>query len=135
ALVAIAGLELELPLGTSQADGQHAQASADLDAAQARYEDRVSQIEAQVASLRTELEARREQIALVAQSADIAHDLAEAERGRLEIGTTTPLSVVQAQQTEREAELRRARAIVDRLVGLFSLEHLTGRLLERARAR
>jgi outer membrane protein TolC len=124
------GLELELPLGTSQLDGQRAEAQADLEAAEARYAALAAELEANVATLRAEIESRGRELALAEESARVARELAEAERGRLALGTTTPLSVVQAQQTHRESELRELRATVDRLVARFQLLDHVGALLD-----
>jgi outer membrane protein TolC len=68
-------------------------------------------------------------------SADAARAETELEaaeaRQRVLLGTTTPQNVVSAEQTLREAELRRLRALVNQLSARFELEHTTGTLLER----
>ncbi len=123
------GLELELPLGTSQYAAQHDAALAQLDAAEERYEARVRQLAAEMATLRTEVETAGQQVDLATETARVARELAEAEAQRLSLGTSTPLTVVTAQQSARESELRRLRAIIDRVIAELGLAHRTGQLL------
>jgi outer membrane protein TolC len=70
-------------------------------------------------------------VTLSTQTASSARELAEAERQRLILGTTTAQNVVSAEQTAREAELRRLQALVAQLTTRFQLEHATGTLLSR----
>ncbi|MGD8858779.1 MAG: TolC family protein, partial [Myxococcales bacterium] len=128
---ALVGLELELPVGASQLEAEHAAARARLQAARARYQDRAQAIEAQVASLRASLETGRERVALAQEMTAAAAELAEAERRRLQLGTATSIDVVQAQQADREAELRALRARVDQVQASLQLDHLIGALLAR----
>ena len=125
----LVGLELELPLGTSQAAAQHEGARADLEAAEARYQAREQALVAEVAAARVEVETSARQIELANETARLARQLASAESERLAIGTTTPLALVVAQQGQRESELRTLRAIVDRVTAELGLAHRTGQLL------
>jgi outer membrane protein TolC len=77
------------------------------------------------------LSAAAEQVALSTETSSVASRLAEAERQRLTLGTTSAQNVVTAEQTSREAELRRLRALVSQVTARFELEHGTGHLLER----
>lgn len=128
------GLELELPLGDNRARGDAARARAQLEAARARYQARIDAIEAQVGSLSVGLRAAIEQVNLAEETAGIAAQLAEAERQRLVLGTGQPSEIVRAEQTHREAELRKLRAIVDLMSRRLELEHAAGALLERVGA-
>lgn len=123
------GLELELPLGSSQAAAEHEGARAELEAAEARYRAREQQLVAELASARVEVETSSRQVALSTETARLARELARAEAERLAIGTTTPLSLVVAQQNQRESELRTLRAVVDRVNAELGLAHRTGQLL------
>ncbi len=126
------GLELELPLGSSQAAAQHAQANAQLEAAEERYEARLRSLGAEMATLRQQVETTSQQVELATETARLARDLAEAESQRVALGTSTPLTLVTAQQSARESELRRLRAIVDRVVAQLGLAHRTGQLIVTA---
>ena len=125
------GLEIELPLGSSAADAQRAQAEAQLEVAQAQRQ--VGNLNGSTAVLSAYESAvtAAERIPLAAESASVAEELATAERGRLELGTSTPSVLVEAQQDAREAELRRLRALVDAMVAVRDLEHTAGVLLDR----
>jgi outer membrane protein TolC len=125
------GLEVELPLGTSQVEAEHDLASAQQDAALARYEDREQEIAGRVASLRATLIATAERIERATEGERVATELAEAEREGLRLGTGTTLEVLEAQQSERDAKLERHRAQADYASAEAELAHLTGALVGR----
>jgi len=125
------GLELELPFGPTSGAANLDQSRARLLAAQLRYRASAEALEAQVATLHQELGAARERVALSAETAQIAGELALAEQQRLELGTTTPSVLLEAQQTARESALRRLRALVDVVTASLKLDHAAGRLLDR----
>jgi outer membrane protein TolC len=127
----IGGVELELPLGSGRYPAAAAAARADLEAAEARYQAEVDGARARVGSLAVNARAASEQVDLATETATAATQLAEAERQRLMLGTTTSRDVVSAEQTSREAELRRLRAVVSQASTRLSLEHTAGVLLDR----
>lgn len=131
AFTVLGGLELEVPLGESRATSEAARSRTQLDATRARYQARVDVIEAEVGSLEVELDSAHTQVELATQTTEIASELAEAERARLALGTTTSVNVVQAEQSLREAELRMLRAVVNQVTTQFGLEHSAGALLDR----
>ncbi|HWO12374.1 MAG TPA: TolC family protein, partial [Polyangiaceae bacterium] len=100
-------------------------------AAEARYQAEVDSVLARVGSLAVNARAASEQVELASATASAASQLAQAERQRLALGTTTSRDVVSAEQTSREAELRRLRAIVSQASTRLSLEHSAGILLDR----
>ncbi len=124
-----AALELELPVGGGRAEGAHQQASAQLAATRSRAEARRRAVEAEVATLFSELHAAQERIAQAGESATIADQLASAERERLGLGSSTPTTVIEAQQEARSALLRRERATVDGALAVLRIRHRTGELL------
>ncbi|WP_437604998.1 TolC family protein [Sorangium sp. So ce834] len=131
AFTVLGGLDLELPFGGGRASADAARARTQLAAAEARYQTRAEAIAAELTSLRVTLEASDEQVALATETARLAGELAEAERQRLLLGTSTSADVVKAEQTLREAELRKLRAVVTALTSRFQLEHAAGALLDR----
>lgn len=131
AFTATGGLELELPVGRSAADGQLAAARAQLASAEVSREQ--SELALQ-ASLREAYEGARsahEQLPLAEEAAEVARQLAQAEQERLELGTTTTVDLLTAQQSAREAELSLLRLRVDAANAAHQLEHTAGVLLER----
>lgn len=130
----IGGIELELPVGGGRYAGDAARARTQLSAAETRYQERELAIATQVGNLQQTARAAESQVALAAESARIAAELAEAERQRLVLGTTTSAEVVRAEQTSREAELRSLRTRVDAIKTNDELLHVTGSLLPRYRA-
>lgn len=131
AVVITGGLELELPLGPSQASAEYQRAVARIQAAEARVEGRKLAIDAEIASLVESIEEAIARHELAEETQRIAEELAEAERARLELGTTTGFDVLRAQQNARETALRGLRARVDAVIGRLRLEHLIGGLLDR----
>lgn len=129
--VATGGLELELPVGSAAADAQHDRAQAQLEAAEARLEAGRLTLRASLATAHEQAADARDRIALATEAADVAERLAEAERGRLELGTTTPADLVIAQQDARAAALRRLRTVVDAVTSARRLEDTAGVLLDR----
>ncbi len=129
--VATGGLELELPIGSSAQDARHEQASTLLASAELDHEAGIGLLRATLESRYEEVLAATERVPLATESASIAEQLAEAERGRLELGTTTTIALLEAQQTARESELGRLRAEVDTATAMHRLEHDAGILVDR----
>lgn len=129
AVTGMVGLSLELPVVPSGARAEVAGARLREEAALARLEARAQQVDAQAASLLDRLGTIERRVGLAERSLAIASRLAEAERGRFALGTTTPLGVLEAQASERDAELRVRRALVDQAGAAIDLGHLTGQLL------
>jgi outer membrane protein len=127
----LGGVEIALPLGSGRTPGDAAAAADELAAARARYQAQALALAAQASTLSVNLSAAAEQVELTRATAGMATRLAEAERQRLLLGTTTAQNVVTAEQTSREAELRRLQALVGQASARFELEHTTGTLLDR----
>ncbi len=128
---AMLGLEFDAPLGTSRESGEAARAHAQWQAAQSRYQALVNMLTADIAASHVEVTQFDERVQLATEAERIAAALAEAERQRFELGSTTSLDVVLVQQDHRQSELRRLRAVVDRTVAGLRLEHQLGQLLAR----
>jgi outer membrane protein TolC len=126
---ATAGLRLEFPFQDDRAEAQWAEARYRVEAAQARLDEQVRAAETEAALLLDRFETAGRTLALARQSADVAAKLAEAERGRLELGLSTALVVVQAQEDQRSSDLRVLRAEADRAEAALALGLLTGALL------
>ncbi len=130
-VVVSGGVELELPVGSSAAEARTAQAHAQLLAAEARLEVGRRDLSASLRAAFERAGGARDRVALATEAAAVAEQLAEAERQRLALGTTTPAEVVTVQQRAREAELRRLRAVVDAVTSAHRLEDAAGVLLDR----
>ena len=124
------GLELTFPMGPGETHAQYEQASAQLEGALARYEARARTLASEIASGRAEWASADERVALAATARDASHELADAERAGLSLGTVTSVEVVAAQEDERSAALTALRASADRREAEIRLAHLTGSLLD-----
>lgn len=131
AVVASVGLELELPVSSERRAAQRASADAAVEAAESRLAASVAQLEADLASQLASFRSAVARTSLTVDTARVSEQLAEAERGRLGLGTSTPNVLLQAQQTARESVLRHDRALADAAVASLSLEHGAGTLLDR----
>jgi outer membrane protein TolC len=129
AMVGTVGLELELPAGSNQADGNLASALAARSQAEAQLDALKAQLRADVASSHETLTSALARVQLSQDSVNNARAVVEGEQHRLSLGTATSADVIIAQQTHREAELRRLRALVDAAVASARLRHATGQLL------
>jgi len=126
---ATAGLRLELPFHDDRAEAQLAEARYRADAAQARLDEQARAVETEAATLLDRCRTAQRRLDLARQSTDVARRLAEAERGRVQLGLSTALEVVQAQEDQRSSELRCLRAAVDQAVAALAVGRLTGALL------
>lgn len=131
AFTAMAGVDLELPVAGGVAQAQHDQAVAQLEATELRYEARLRAIEAEAATAAARLDTAARRTVLARRTADLAQELATAEARRLELGASTPLELLAAQQSARASELRYLRALVDHSTASLAVDHLTGALTER----
>ncbi|MFO0615780.1 MAG: TolC family protein [Polyangiaceae bacterium] len=130
----VGGLSLELPLGSGSAPSERARAVAQLHAAQDRYQAKVDQIVADVASKRVDALSAASGVRLAEKTVDVSRRLAKAEQDKFALGTGDASDVVKAEESVREAELRLLRARVDAVTGGYALEHATGSLLDGAGA-
>jgi len=73
----------------------------------------------------------RNRIKLADATLAIAKQQFEAETERFRTGSATALQVREAEKTVRSAELRASRARADEIEASLTLEHLSGRLLQR----
>ena len=131
AFAASLGLSLELPIGGGRQGVDHERAAAQLEAAEARYQARLDELDSQVASQSVSFASATEQTALAGEVLEAAKAQAAAERDRLQLGTSVTTDLIKAQQQERDSELRQLRAIVSRAETRLQLEFQSGTLLER----
>jgi outer membrane protein TolC len=88
-------------------------------------------IRSSVASALTRMHAAREKAALSTRTERVAREQAEAERARFQAGSSIALSVQEAEDSLRQAQLRVQRARVDLLLAEVQLLDLRGELLSR----
>ena len=79
----------------------------------------------------TREESSRKRVKLADATLAIAKQQYEAEAQRFRTGSATALQVREAENSVRSAELRASRARADWIEASLTLEHLSGRLLER----
>jgi len=131
AVSAHVGLTFETPVVDTQRKAVAAQAKLSVESASfraAEVRDRV------IASVQAELareKAARRRVELAQETVRIAELQLEAEEARYATGTSTAVSVLQAEDDLQAARLRAARAKVDLLQASYALQRMTGRLLGR----
>ncbi|MCC6625444.1 MAG: TolC family protein [Deltaproteobacteria bacterium] len=130
-IIAMIGLEGELPFGRGSEDARLDGARARQRAAEARYEAQREELGAQVARTRRALVQAIQAATLSETNARVARELAEREADKLRLGTAVLTDLVIAQQSARDAELQLLRARVAVETTRNTLDELTGTLLAR----
>lgn len=128
-----AGLNLiyELPLTGRRREAATQQAQLAVQAAERRLEQARLSVERTIEEEIARFESARARAELARRTVEVAEAQLAAERRRYEIGTGTPLQVLEAEDAVRSARLRLVRAEVDLRTAAASAEHLSGLLLER----
>lgn len=129
----VAGLNLifETPLGTTQYRAAASQARLAVQEADRRLAQARLSAESGVDAERARLASAQERVGLARRTLEVAEAQLAAEQRKYEIGTSTPIEVLQAEEAVRAARLRVALAEVDLRSAEAAIDHLTGRLLER----
>ncbi|TNF22969.1 MAG: TolC family protein [Deltaproteobacteria bacterium] len=122
-------LTLELPTDRTTVESEAATARLAVDAARAKLQDAEEQLAQSAAELVTTLDSARARVAFAQETAALAHETLLGQQDRFASGAGTATELVIAEQDEREATLRVARARVDVEAARLSLAHLTGGLL------
>ncbi|MCK9459211.1 MAG: TolC family protein [Proteobacteria bacterium] len=125
------GLVYELPMSDTRKDAQRASAKVDVEIARQRLVTTGDQVRAEVAIALEKCASGRKRLALAEQTLAVARRLAEAERTRYDLGVSIFIQVRDAEEAEREAQLRTVRARIDLMQAQIELDHLTGALLAR----
>lgn len=129
----VAGVNLifETPLSANRHRAAAAQARLAVQEADRRLEEARLQAASGVDSERARLESAQERVRLSRRTLEVAEAQLAAEERKFEIGTSTPIEVLQAEEAVRAARLRVATAEVDLRSAEASLAHLMGTLVER----
>ena len=130
AVTALFSLIYEVPLEDTRLHQEEERASLAIDAAEASLAEARLVITQQVETLLQQRQAARRRIELAQGTVEIAHRTVEAAQGRVEVGSAQITQLLDAQEQERAAQLRLARARTDLVVADTTLASLTGRLLD-----
>jgi outer membrane protein len=130
AVTALFSLIYETPLEDTRLHAEEERASLAIDAAEATLAEARLTITQQVEVLVQQRQAARRRIELAEGTAEIAHRTVEAAEARVQIGSAQVQQLLDAQEQERAAQLRLARARTDLVVADTTLASLTGRLLD-----
>jgi len=130
AVTALFSLIYETPLEDTRLHAEEERAHLAIDAAEAQLAEARLTITQQVETLVQQRQAARRRIELAEGTIAVAHRTVEAAEGRVQIGTAQVQQLLDAQEQERAAELRLARARTDLVVADTTLASLTGRLLD-----
>jgi outer membrane protein TolC len=125
------GLTFEMPVTDTRRQSQIQAAKLAAHAAEKQLEASELELRSNVASAIAQRRAARERLELAGQTERIAHDQVDAERARFQAGGSIAITVQQAEDSYRQAQLRVQRARVDLVLADLSLLELRGLLLER----
>lgn len=123
------GLTYEIPLRDRRREAENERAQQATLVARHGLESARQRLLADLDTRRERVKSSRRRIELAEATVVVARATLHAEQERFRTGSSTALSVIQAQDQARAAELRLARARVDLASAHVGLLHLTGRLL------
>lgn len=129
AVTGMVSLTYETPLEDTRLHRTEERAALAVDAAEERLEAARRRIEAAVRSALSDEESAERRLELAEETVEIATQLLAAEEGRRELGTSTTLAVLDAEEQLRRAQLRAARARTDLARARITTRSLTGELL------
>ncbi len=129
AVSAHVGLTFEMPLTDSRRTAQIQAAEFAAHVAEKQIEEGEITVRTNVASAIAQRRAARQKLELATQTEKVAKAQAEAERARFRAGSSIAITVQQAEDSYRQAQLRVQRARVDLVLADLSLSELRGQLL------
>jgi outer membrane protein len=113
---------MSYPVGSSQAEAQHARARVQRQQAQTRLRNLEVQIAAEVANAALTVQSNMKRVEAATAAREFAQKRLEAEQSRFEVGMTTNFFVVQAQRDLRDAANTELRALADYRKSLVNFE-------------
>jgi outer membrane protein len=131
AVSAHVGLTFEMPLTDTRRSSQIQAAQLAAHVAEKQLQENELALKSSVASAIAQRRAAREKLGLAGQTEKIARAQAEAERARFLAGGSIAITVQQAEDSYRQAQLRVQRARVDLVLADIALAELRGQLLTR----
>lgn len=135
AVTGLVSLHFEWAVDETRAASERTRARLAIEAAERELEATRQAIRARIETLVERSRASRRRLTLSEETVALARESAEAERARFELGATTAISVTQAENELRNAQLRELRARVDLVQADTELAHHTGELVRRLRLR
>jgi outer membrane protein len=131
AVSAHVGLTFEMPINDARRTSQIQAALFAAHVAEKQLEENELSIRASVASAIAQRRAARARLELSTQTEKVAHEQADAERARFLAGGSIAITVQQAEDAYRRAQLRVQRARVDLVLADLALLQVRGQLLAR----
>ena len=131
AVSAHVGLTFEMPLSDSRRSAQVQAAQFAAHVAEKQLEENELELRSSVASAIAQRSAAAQKLELASRTEKIAREQAEAERARFQAGGSIAITVQQAEDSYRQAQLRVQRARVDLVLADLTLAELRGQLLVR----
>jgi outer membrane protein TolC len=125
------GLTFEMPLSDTRRSSQIQAAQFAAHVARKQLEENELLLRSSVASALVARRSARDKLELASQTEKIARQQAEAERARFLAGSSIAITVQQAEDSYRQAQLRVQRARVDLVLADLDLAELRGQLLSR----
>jgi outer membrane protein len=131
AVSAHVGLTFEMPLTDTRRRSQIQGAQFAAHVAEKQLQENELEVRSSVASAIAQRRAAAEKLELAGRTEKIAHAQADAERERFKAGGSIAITVQQAEDSYRQAQLRVQRARVDLVLAELALTELRGQLLTR----
>ena len=125
-------LALELPTDRTLVESEAATARLTVESARARLQAAEEQLAQQATELVESVTAAQARATFAKETAALAAETVAGQRDRFQSGVGTATELILAEQEQREAELRIAKARIDVETARLALAHLTGSLLAEA---
>lgn len=126
----LVGFKMEIPLGNRWAKSNYEQSRVELEKSATALKSLERKIELEIKEALRGITSNYKRISVTGESRRLNERHLEAETERLELGMSTSLDVLAAQEDRSLAQTAEAQAIVDYINALDHLERVLGRLLD-----
>ena len=125
-----AGVTLKVPLGNAAAEGEYVQSRIDVQRAELRYRELLSDVTLEVRTAVADVRSSSRRITATRLARELAEENLAQQKKRLEVGLATTTDILDFQEDLTEARAAEIRALIDYNVSLAALRQSEGRLLE-----
>ena len=124
------GFKMEVPLGNRWAKNNYQQSRLELEKTETSITSLERKIELEIIEAVREIETNQKRISVTREARRMSEKNLEAEDERMDLGMSTSIDVLRAQELLELAQVNETRAIVDYINSLNSLEKVLGTLFQ-----
>ena len=124
------GFKMEVPLGNRWAKNNYQQSRLELEKTETSIASLERKIELEIIEAVREIETNQKRISATREARRMSEKNLEAEDERMELGMSTSIDVLRAQELLELAQVNETRAMVDYINSLNTLEKVLGTLFQ-----